>query len=663
MLRLLLIDDSQEDRLLIAYELRREFPDLQVEEVVEAEGFSRALAAGNFDLVITDYQIRWTDGLTVLREIKSRYPNCPVLMFTGSGNQEIAVEAMKAGLDDYIIKSPKHYIRLPVAIRSCLQRAESQQRVLRLEMRLQSLLNRLNVGVFRATLEGRILEGNAAFLRLLGVNSLQEALSLNWQGLFSNLEAGLYPLNQEREVHLRRSDGRFIWLSVSQSLNNTEAEPVIEGLIEDITDRKLAQEALKQARDELEIRVVERTQELQQTNAQLLKEMQEREQAQQDVRDREERYRQLVELSPDAIFVQCDGKFIFVNDATVHLFGAKSQDELINRPVLDTVHPDYQEIFSERIRQLREERKPVQRREEKFLRLDGTVIDVEVAAAPFTYQEKLAAQVVVRDISDAVAAATQRKKAEAELRRALEKERELSHFKSRFITTISHEYRTPLTVIQSSAELLERYEHRWSKEKKLIHFQRIIASTRHLTNLVNDVLFIGQAEMKRLEFNPALLNLEQFCLGLVEELRSSIGNQTTLISNVPSNCTDTYLDEKLVRQILTNLLSNAIKYSPNGGTVRFDLECRKGVATFRIQDSGIGIPQEDLSQLFESFYRAGNVGTVPGTGLGLAIVKKCVDLHGGQITVESEVGLGTTFTVMLPFSLPSSTVENGARPL
>ncbi len=648
MLRLLLIDDSQQDRILIAYELRREFPDLQVEEVVAAEGFRRALSAGNFDLVITDYQLRWTDGLTVLREIKSRYPNCPILMFTGSGNQEIAVEAMKAGVDDYIIKSPKHYIRLPVAVRSCLQRAESQQKVLRLEMRLQSLLNRLNVGVFRSTLEGRILEANAAFLHLLGVSSLQEALSLNWQDVFPNPEAGLYPLNPEGEVQLRRADGSCIWLSVSQTLNTTEAEPVIEGLIEDITLRKLAQEALKQARDELEIRVAERTQELQQANEQLLLEMREREQAQQDVRDREERYRQLVELSPDAIFVQCDGKFIFVNSATVNLYGAKSQDELINRPILDIVHPDYLEIVCQQIRQLREERQPVERRELKSIRLDGTVIDVEVAAAPFTYQEKPAAQVVVRDTS-------YRKKAEEELCKALEKERELSQFKSRFITTISHEYRTPLTIIQSSAELLEHYEHKWSSEKRLIHLQRILASTRHLTNLVNDVLFIGQAEMKKLEFNPAPLNLEQFCFGLVEELRSAIGNQTSITSNIRGNCTNACLDEKLLRQILTNLLSNAIKYSPDGGMVRFDLECREGAATLRIQDSGIGIPAEDLSQLFESFHRAKNVGTIPGTGLGLAIVKKCVDLHGGQIKVESEAGVGTTFTVTLPFSPPSST--------
>jgi signal transduction histidine kinase len=111
------------------------------------------------------------------------------------------------------------------------------------------------------------------------------------------------------------------------------------------------------------------------------------------------------------------------------------------------------------------------------------------------------------------------------------------------------------------------------------------------------------------------------------------------------------MDERLLRQIFTNLLSNAIKYSPVGSTVRFDLECVDGVAQFRIQDEGIGIPDADLSGLFESFYRASNVGTIPGTGLGLAIAKKCVDVHGGQITVESLVDVGTTFTVTLPLTL------------
>lgn len=109
------------------------------------------------------------------------------------------------------------------------------------------------------------------------------------------------------------------------------------------------------------------------------------------------------------------------------------------------------------------------------------------------------------------------------------------------------------------------------------------------------------------------------------------------------------MDERLLRQILINLFSNAIKYSPQGGTIRFDLECTEGVARFRIQDEGVGIPSQDLPQLFESFYRASNVGTIPGTGLGLAIVKKCVELHNGEIHVESVVDMRTTFTVTLPY--------------
>jgi signal transduction histidine kinase len=110
------------------------------------------------------------------------------------------------------------------------------------------------------------------------------------------------------------------------------------------------------------------------------------------------------------------------------------------------------------------------------------------------------------------------------------------------------------------------------------------------------------------------------------------------------------MDERLLRHILSNLLSNAIKYSPQAGSVRFNLICQHGEAIFHIQDEGIGIPVADQVQLFDSFHRASNVGTISGTGLGLAIVKKSVDLHGGKITVQSEVGVGTTFTVTLPFS-------------
>jgi PAS domain S-box-containing protein len=642
MFRLLLIDDNPDDRVLTRRELSHEFPDLQVEEIIEAERLNQAVSAGDFDIVITDYQLRWNDGLTVLREIKSRYPNCPVIMFTDSGSQEIAVEAMKAGLDDYVLKSPKHYVRLPLAVRQALQRAETQQRAERSEIRLQELLNRLNVGVFRSTLDGHLLEGNASFLKLLGVSSLKEAQTLDVQELVQLPEAKCQHLHLEREVHLRRADDSFIWVSLNQTLNTREPIPVIEGLIEDITDRKLDREALQRAKEELESRVAERTQELQQANEQLLQEMRSREQAQASLRENEERYRQLVELCPDAIFIQCAEKFLFVNSATLKLFGATSQDELIGKSVLDIVHPDYQIIVQERIRRVREERASVEWLEWKGVRLDGTVIDVEVAAAPFINEQQPAAQVVVRNISD-------RKRAEAELRKALEQERELSELKSRIITTVSHEYRTPLTTIISSAEFLEKYGHKLTEDRKLNHLKRIQTSGKHLTELVSDVLFLSQAEADKLKFNPIPLNLEALCWEILEQMRLGIQNETAITVSIRGNGTNVYMDERLLRQILINLLSNAIKYSPQGGTIRFDLECTEGVARFCIQDEGVGIPSQDIPQLFESFHRASNVGTIPGTGLGLAIVKKCVDLHKGQIHVESVVDMNTTFTVRLPY--------------
>ncbi|HEY9845969.1 MAG TPA: HAMP domain-containing sensor histidine kinase, partial [Candidatus Caenarcaniphilales bacterium] len=221
--------------------------------------------------------------------------------------------------------------------------------------------------------------------------------------------------------------------------------------------------------------------------------------------------------------------------------------------------------------------------------------------------------------------------------------------KSRFVTMTSHEFRTPLTTILSSAELLENYSYKWSEEKKLSHLYRIQAAVKHMTQLLNDVLLIGKAEAGRLEFKPAPLDLLKFCHDVVEEMQLSTRRHTVTFSN-QGDCDTAWMDEKLLRHILSNLLSNAIKYSPQGGTVRFDLICQQGEATFHIQDQGIGIPRLEQAQLFDAFHRASNVGTISGTGLGLAIVKQSVDIYGGRISVASEAGAGTRFTVTLPIN-------------
>jgi signal transduction histidine kinase len=169
----------------------------------------------------------------------------------------------------------------------------------------------------------------------------------------------------------------------------------------------------------------------------------------------------------------------------------------------------------------------------------------------------------------------------------------------------------------------------------------------------DEVLLLGKADAGKLEFKPAPLDLVEFCKNLVEPLQLNADSQHKIIFRAQGNCENACMDEYLLRHILTNLLSNAIKYSPTGGDVNFQLDCDQQTVTFRIADSGIGIPKQDLERLFESFYRATNVGNIQGTGLGLSIIKNCIDLHGGKIDVQSTVGEGTTFTVTLPYRTDS----------
>lgn len=267
----------------------------------------------------------------------------------------------------------------------------------------------------------------------------------------------------------------------------------------------------------------------------------------------------------------------------------------------------------------------------------------------------------------------ERKQAEAEVLRALAKEKELSELKSRFIRTASHEFRTPLATIFACSDLLKRFGHKLTEEKKIDRLDKIQKEVKHLTNLIEDILLLGKVEAGQAAFKPAPLELIQFCQSLFEELaliaeghrlvflypgqpdRSSedILAVSDLVPELPSQAVNRVsfwveMDEKLLRQMLTNLLTNAIKYSPSGGTVTLALNWDENYVTFVVQDEGIGIAPEDQAHLFEEFYRANNVSNLPGTGLGLAIVKNAVDLHQGTIAVASEPGVGTTFTVQLP---------------
>ncbi|MEG4057148.1 MULTISPECIES: PAS domain-containing sensor histidine kinase [unclassified Microcoleus] len=259
---------------------------------------------------------------------------------------------------------------------------------------------------------------------------------------------------------------------------------------------------------------------------------------------------------------------------------------------------------------------------------------------------------------------TERKQEEIEIRRSLAKEQELRQVKSRFFSMIAHEFGNPLNTILFATKILQDYGDEITHEEKQQYLQHVKSASKHMAQLLDDVRLLSSAEAGKLEFYPAPVDLKNFCSELVESIKISYGKNHTinfiyqeLVTPPQKNDNESQetqqlfaLDPKLLRHILTNLLSNAVKYSPLGSHIYFELNCQNNEeAIFKIKDAGIGIPIEDQEQLFESYYRAQNVGKIPGTGLGLSIVKQCVDLHGGQIEFSSEIGLGTTFTVRIPF--------------
>jgi PAS domain S-box-containing protein len=241
------------------------------------------------------------------------------------------------------------------------------------------------------------------------------------------------------------------------------------------------------------------------------------------------------------------------------------------------------------------------------------------------------------------------RQAEAEVRKALAREQELNELKSRFVSMTSHEFRTPLTAIFSSTELLEAYGERLGPDKKTELYGMIKTAVRNMTRMLEEVLFIGKSDTGHLQFNPEPTDVDGFCKQLLQEVRAGVGKEHRIAFTATGNSAPAPVDTHLLRQIVLNLLSNGIKFSPQGSTV--SLTCTRDAESlaFEVADQGVGIPPEDRPNLFNTFHRARNVNNIQGTGLGLAIVKKCVDLCGGDITYDSELGRGTRFLVRIPF--------------
>ncbi len=355
-----------------------------------------------------------------------------------------------------------------------------------------------------------------------------------------------------------------------------------------------------------------------------------------------QRYQELFELAPDGYLItDLQGTIQSANLAAAKLLNIGRAAFAMGKPLTIFVAQPDRRKFLNRLEELTRS-KQVQDWELLLQPRDREAFPVSIAVSLVenSLNQSLELWWMIRDITD-------RKQAERDAQ-DLEVAQKLGEFKSHCLRAASHELRTPLNLIFSASVLLEQYSENFEVEEKKKLLKKIQGAARQMGTLIDEVLISSQSEIDGLTFKPSLFNLKQFCQRLIEEHQATPGSARPIRIHYEGERDAVCMDQRLLRQILSNLLTNALKYSPSDSPIDLELEINGDQLVCRVRDWGVGIPAVDQPQLFAPFYRASNVEAVAGNGLGLAIVKKAVDLHGGTIAIESKVGVGSTFTVMLP---------------
>jgi len=363
--------------------------------------------------------------------------------------------------------------------------------------------------------------------------------------------------------------------------------------------------------------------------------------AEKALRESEERYRRLVELSPEAIFVARQGQIRFVNPAGAHLLAARDAAELIGRSLIDFVHPDSRATFQEQTSRAQAEQRATVMFEKKMVRLDGSTVDVESTASPISYGGEPAMIALSRDITERKKAMEEIAMRTAELRKASE----LDRLKDHFLSTLSHEMKTPLSLIVGYTELLEE---KYPGEDLLKGVQD---GARRLTDHIDSMLdysalLSGTLPLYKTEVY--LPEIVETATHITQAGRDAHAHQ--LVTRLEPGIPPIMADPRRLTQILVELLDNACKFMPSRGTIGIQARSLDGRIRLEVWDTGPGIPPEAIRRIWEPFAQLaiGNAGRLGGLGLGLTIARKLTELHGGTLEVSSEVGKGSRFTVELP---------------
>ncbi|MEM9325004.1 MAG: PAS domain S-box protein [Bacteroidota bacterium] len=437
-----------------------------------------------------------------------------------------------------------------------------------------------------------------------------------------------------------RKDGSEFPVEISLSCIEMDGDTLAVAFIIDVTLRKQQEQDLKESRlklkeyaDKLQERVRERTRELEHLNLGLQSQVQERKMAESALIETQKLYNAIAENFPNGVIsvLDLDFKYIFINGAELKDRGW-DPDKLIGRSYLAMAKQPG--LLQAQLQALRENEQEFSQQ----LSLNGHTY--EVHGVPLYDDENDLYQMLLVEEN-----ITKQKKAEEEILRSLQKEKELNELKSRFVSMASHEFRTPLSTILSSVSLIGKYPDD-ARDKREKHIDRIKSAISNMTNILNDFLSIGKLEEGKIEYCPEKINLGDMLRHVSDEMEGTLkeGQSIEILGPEPELETD----PKLMKNVFINLLSNASKYSDEGKLITVRVKDKTQNYLVEVIDRGYGIPEDEQSNIFTRFYRAGNATNIQGTGLGLNIVKKYVELLQGSITFESRLNEGTKFKLTIP---------------
>jgi len=538
--------------------------------------------------------------------------------------QTAVFEWIHRRLDGRLIPTEVRLLHLPAEGRNLIrasiidntERKRAERALRESEAKFRALFEGSSHGVVLHD-ENELLQVNPAAVRIMRRQCAQELLGKHPSELAPPLqpngESSATLARKHVEECMTHGSARFEWMACSPhgeeiplevTLTRIEwsGRQVIQALITDITERLRAQAALTES---------------------------------------EARFSAAFQASPAFIGIlrMSDEQYVLANEAYLHWLGYP-QDEVVGRTCVELglwEDPADRDAVLNDMRTLGS----IRQRECRWRNRYGRQFTILLSAETIRLNDTPHMISMAIDI-------TQRKRAEEELLRTLEREKELSQLKSNFVSMVSHEFRTPLGIIQSSGELLRDFSGKMQPDERDEQLQSIIRNTRRMAGMMEEILVLSRLDAGKLIFEPVALDLNIFCRRVVDEVLSATNRRCAVELSLDSIPSAANADERLLGHIFTNLLSNAVKYSEPGATVDFTVK-REGLEVVCVvRDQGIGISSGDQQQLFKAFHRGGNVGTRPGTGLGLLLVKRCTELHGGHVQLLSRMGAGTAVTVRLP---------------